>query len=168
MSLTPNSPGQAGHQRRRPSSGRRRVGFRIKSFEACSAFTHVSACMLAGSLRPFPSMAPTTLLPPSPLRLLPAGATPCRMGLAPTEHPRLARRTSPALLVIFPVPWRGFRARVPLALNHLAVQRKVSSSDGGVWIDKSCQAKGLESWQELEHGCRSDSRGGAGIAAVFG
>ena len=43
---------------------------------ACSAFTRVTACLLAESLkRPFPSKAPAASLPPPPLRLLPAGAT---------------------------------------------------------------------------------------------
>ena len=36
-------------QRRRPSPVFRRVGSRISLFEACSAFTHVTACMLARS-----------------------------------------------------------------------------------------------------------------------
>ena len=45
----PNSPGQAGYQRRRPSPFIRRVGFRIALFEACSAFTRVTACTLAKS-----------------------------------------------------------------------------------------------------------------------
>ena len=45
----PNNPGQAGCQRRRPSPLNRRVGFRIALFEACSAFTRVTACMLAES-----------------------------------------------------------------------------------------------------------------------
>ena len=35
--------------RRRPSPKTRRVGFRNFLFEACSAFTHVSACMVARS-----------------------------------------------------------------------------------------------------------------------
>ena len=34
---------------RRPSPVPRRVGFRVVRFEACSAFTHVPACMLAKS-----------------------------------------------------------------------------------------------------------------------
>jgi len=34
-------------QRRRPSPKYRRVGSHITLFEACSAFTHVPACMLA-------------------------------------------------------------------------------------------------------------------------
>ncbi len=54
------------------------------------------------------------------------------------------------------------------SLAALTVQRKVSSSDQGAWIDNFCQDKGLESWQEQEHGCQSDSQGGAGFAAVFG
>ncbi len=36
-------------QRRRPSLKRRQVGFRVFLFEACSAFTQVSACMVAKS-----------------------------------------------------------------------------------------------------------------------
>ena len=36
-------------QRRRPSPADHRVGSRIAVFEACSAFTHVTACILAGS-----------------------------------------------------------------------------------------------------------------------
>ena len=64
------------HRRQRPSPCVRRVGSRIKLFEACSAFTHVTACLLAEPLkRPFPSKAPAISLPPPPLRLLPAGAT---------------------------------------------------------------------------------------------
>jgi hypothetical protein len=37
-------------QQRRPSPYFSRVGFRITLFEACSAFTRVTACMLAESL----------------------------------------------------------------------------------------------------------------------
>jgi hypothetical protein len=50
----------------------------------------------------------------------------------------------------------------------LAVQRKLGSSGGGVRIDNFCQVKDLDSWQEQEHGCRSDSEGGACVAAVLG
>jgi len=43
------------------------------SFEACSAFTHVTAHQLADRpRRPFPPKAWTASLPPPPLRLLPA------------------------------------------------------------------------------------------------
>ena len=41
-------------------------------------------------------------LPPPPLRLLPAGTTSCRVGIAPTENPNLAQRT----------PWKGDRRPV--------------------------------------------------------
>jgi hypothetical protein len=41
--------GPARSQRRRPSPLFRRVGFRIALFEACSAFTRVTACTLAES-----------------------------------------------------------------------------------------------------------------------
>src|ERR1035438_756736 len=76
--------------RLRPSPSLCWVGCHIECFEACSAFTHVTACLLAGSLkRPFPSKASTVSLPPLPLRLLPAGTTSCRVGIAPTERSRL-------------------------------------------------------------------------------
>lgn len=43
--------------------------------------------------RSFPSKAPTVLLPPPPLRLLPAGATSCRAGLSPAGTSTLSWRT---------------------------------------------------------------------------
>jgi len=62
-----------------------RVGLRNVLFEACSVFTHVTACTLA--LPPYSRHASpeasTALLPPQLLRLLPAGAD-CRVGLSPT------------------------------------------------------------------------------------
>ena len=62
------------HQRR-PSPITRWVGSCINRFEACSAFTHVTACMLAESpKRPSTPEAPTASSPPPPLRLLPGGA----------------------------------------------------------------------------------------------
>ncbi len=54
----------------------RRVGLCIGLFEACSAFTRVTACTLAMPpyfVTPSPE-ASTALLPPQLLRLLPAGA----------------------------------------------------------------------------------------------
>ena len=47
------------------------------------------ACSLSRQKRPVASKAPTISLPPSPLRLLPAGTTSCRAGFAPAEDPRL-------------------------------------------------------------------------------
>ena len=43
--------------------------------------------------RPSTPKASTDSLPPPPLRLLPAGATSCRVGIAPTERRRLSRHT---------------------------------------------------------------------------
>jgi len=52
-----------------------RVGSCISLFEACSAFTHVTACTLAESpMRPSTPKAPAASLPPPLLRLLPGGA----------------------------------------------------------------------------------------------
>src|SRR5579864_1495590 len=53
----------------------REVSSCINRFEACSAFTHVTACMLAESpMRPSTPEAPTASFPSPPLRLLPGGA----------------------------------------------------------------------------------------------
>ena len=60
--------------RHRPSPKFRRVGSCITLFEACSAFTQVTACTLAESpLRPSTSEASAASLPPPLLRLLPGG-----------------------------------------------------------------------------------------------
>ena len=59
----------------RPSPNSGRVGSCISLFEACSAFTHVTACTLAESpMRPSTPKASAALLPPPLLRLLPGGA----------------------------------------------------------------------------------------------
>jgi hypothetical protein len=59
----------------RPSPKPGRVGSCISLFEACSAFTHVTACMLAESpMRPSTPKASAASLPPPLLRLLPGGA----------------------------------------------------------------------------------------------
>src|ERR1019366_5282282 len=70
----------------------------ITRFEACSAFTHVTACTLAESpKRPSTPKAPTTSLPPSLLRLLPGGANQfpgglrSRCGPAPFTAHRIIR-----------------------------------------------------------------------------
>src|SRR5882672_2353806 len=60
--------------RLRPSPNLRRVGPCIALFEACSAFTHVTAYRLAKSpMRPSAPEASAVLLPPLLLRLLPGG-----------------------------------------------------------------------------------------------
>src|SRR5216684_2335013 len=62
------------HQRR-PSLDSRRVGSCVTRFGACSAFTQVTAYMLAKSpMRPSTPEASAALLSPPPLRLLPGGA----------------------------------------------------------------------------------------------
>ena len=59
----------------RPSPKPGRVSSCISLFEACSAFTHVTACMLAESpMRPSTPKASAASLPPPLLRLLPGGA----------------------------------------------------------------------------------------------
>jgi len=59
----------------RPSPKSGRVGSCVSLFEACSAFTHVTACMLTESpMRPSTPKASAASLPPPLLRLLPGGA----------------------------------------------------------------------------------------------
>jgi hypothetical protein len=76
--------------RLRPSPNRRRVGSCIVGFEACSAFTHVTACMLAKSpMRPSTPKASAASLPPPLLRLLPGGANQFPGGFTPAVDHRL-------------------------------------------------------------------------------
>ena len=97
-------PGGTGRRPRRslpdrcqPSPYCRRVGFRIIRFEACSAFTHVAACVLAKSPSGDPSSsecfsAIRCLL--APLRLLLAGATVARRDSHPLGYSAFPRRTT--------------------------------------------------------------------------
>ena len=81
------------HQRR-PSPKTRWVGSCINRFEACSAFTHVTACMFAKSLSgPSTPKASVASLPPRLLRLLPAGAKVAGWGSHPLKDRAFARRT---------------------------------------------------------------------------
>src|SRR5262245_54870332 len=83
-----------GQRPRRPSPTDSWVGSRVKSFEACSAFTRVMACLARGTaLRYFPSKASAVSLPPPPLRLLLAGATVARWESHPLKNDALTRRT---------------------------------------------------------------------------
>ena len=89
-----------GQRRQRPSPNVRGVGSRINPFEACSAFTQVTACLLAGlPVQPFPSEASAVSLPPLPLRLLLAGATVARWELHPLKNDTFARRTAHSRLL---------------------------------------------------------------------
>ena len=85
-----------------PSPYYRRVGFRIARFEACSAFTHVAACVLAESPSGDPSSSEcfsAFRYLPAPLRLLPAGATVAGRDSHPLGHSAFPRRTIKARLV---------------------------------------------------------------------
>jgi len=74
----------------RPSPKPGRVGSCISLFEACSAFTHVTACMLAESpMRPSTPKASAASLPPPLLRLLPGGANQFPGGFTPAVDHRL-------------------------------------------------------------------------------
>jgi hypothetical protein len=85
---------RSGSQRWQPSLNDRQVGTRITCFEACSAFTHVTACTLAES--------PKATLYTEGFGDFVASATAsvatgwsesCRAGISPAEDRRLSRRT---------------------------------------------------------------------------
>ena len=97
-----------------PSPFSRRVGPCVACFEACSAFTARYGLLARGvAERPFPPKASTVSLPPRSLRLLPVGATSCRVGVAPTEDPRLCTAHAKTVRV-----WRGPTS--PFAARHSA------------------------------------------------
>ena len=81
--------------RLRPSPNRRWVGPCIVVFEACSAFTHVTACMLAESpMRPSTPKASAASLPQLLLRLLPGGTNQFPGGISlPLRTSAFSRRT---------------------------------------------------------------------------
>src|SRR5207245_8201617 len=67
----------------RPSPNRRRVGPCIVVFDACSAFTYVTACMLTEApMRPSTPKASAASLPPLLLRLLPGGTNQFPAGIS--------------------------------------------------------------------------------------
>ena len=87
--------------RLRPSPNRRRVAPCITLFEACSAFTHVTACMLAESpMRPSTPKASAASLPPLLLRLLPGGTNQLPDGISlPLRTSAFSRRTMICALI---------------------------------------------------------------------
>jgi hypothetical protein len=111
-------------QKRRPSPSCGRVGSRIMLFEACSAFTHVTACRFAESLNdPDTAKAPTCSSPPTPLRLLPAGTTSCRVGThTPRKKHPLAQHTAERAIGFIR---RKLLASMPLPLFRLSTCAKV-------------------------------------------
>jgi hypothetical protein len=92
-----------------------RVGLRIVLFEACSAFTRVTACTLA--LSPYIvtriPKASASSLPPWLLRLLPAGAF-AGWDLHPLESAALSRRTPLPAIARF----RSLTQRWPIAQSR--------------------------------------------------
>ena len=102
-----------------PSPLFRRVGFRVNHFGACSTFTRVTACMIAKSLEgPSTPKASTISLPPSLLRLLPAGATVAGWDSHPLNDSAFARRTESRFSTYFEP------ARSPLSRKQSGVHRE--------------------------------------------
>jgi hypothetical protein len=81
-------------QHLRPSLFLSQVGSRITLFEACSAFTHVTACVFAKSPYVILSIGGFSGFIASATAPIATGwSDSCRMGFAPTENRRLSRRT---------------------------------------------------------------------------
>jgi len=91
MSLDPYMPGRgwAPNSGGLPRYAARSASALPFSRPAWRSLTLRPACSLGRPRRPVPSKAPTVSLPLPPLRLLPAGATPCRAGITPAEDTRL-------------------------------------------------------------------------------
>jgi len=80
--------------RRRPSPSKNWVGSRILLFEACSAFTRVSACTLAESLTdPLTSECSCNKNPSCRSDCYRLERPSCRVGLSPTTKRHSSRRT---------------------------------------------------------------------------
>jgi hypothetical protein len=88
--------------RLRPSPSLCWVGSHIKCFEACSAFTHVTACLLAESpeatlsIKGFGSIVASTAAP-----IATGWNDNCRVGIAPTEDRRLFTAHKGDILLFF-------------------------------------------------------------------
>ena len=85
-SLTSEGSGPAPHTPHLPEHHRLPLQFRGLLGVHC---TLRPACSPGHLKRPSAPKTPTASLPPPPLRLLPAGATLCRVGIVPTEQRRL-------------------------------------------------------------------------------
>ena len=85
-----------------PSPFSWRVGFRIARFEACSAFTHVAAHMVAKPplAARYIGVLQTTSLPPSSAPTATGWSDSCRAGFAPAVEWRLPRRTRKVALSV--------------------------------------------------------------------
>ena len=127
--------------RRWPSPRLQRVGSRMTCFEACKAFT--SHCGLRTRLDRLATRllkAPTSLLPPLPLKLLRARTTVARRDFHPQDQTRLPRRTEPP-----------------------AVRQRVMSPRGvtGFWVESRSDAVRSLQWgirvAGLLRGCRGPS-----------
>jgi hypothetical protein len=81
-------------QHQRPSLFLSQVGSRITLFEACSAFTRITACVLAES--PFVTLSVggfSGFIAFTTAPIATGWSDSCRVGIAPTEDRRLSRRT---------------------------------------------------------------------------
>src|SRR5437870_5669275 len=79
-----------GQRRRRPSPHVRWVGSRINRFEACSAFTHVLACLFAESPQATLSIEGSGSVVTAATAPIATGwSNNCQVGIAPTEERHL-------------------------------------------------------------------------------
>jgi len=151
-------------RQRRPSPLCDRVGSHIILFEACSAFTHVTACMRAESpMRPFDiGVLQRDSLPPLTAPTASGWSDTCRVGLSPTGDRRLCTAHR-----IGSMNWRcdiipGLRrvgGRVPDRLMTLLIQ-VCQGCVVAARVLKACVwafASALEAWSAAT-GTRPDRR----------
>jgi hypothetical protein len=115
-------------QHLRPSLSLSQVGSRVTRFEACSAFTHVTACVLAESpivtlsIGGFSGFIASTTAP-----IATGWSDSCRVGIAPTGNRRLSRRTEKCGLRVHPGEYRRliilyWNPKIP-NINYLTIAK---------------------------------------------
>jgi len=107
----------------------------LNCFEACSAFTHVTACRLAESpMRPFPSEASAASLPPAPPRLLPGGTNQFPGGIFTRLRPApsTAHNELPFIPVLTETPHPPEGSGRPLPSERLRIRAGERAAKPGV------------------------------------
>ena len=106
--------------RQRPSPFHCRVGSHVGSFEACSAFTHVTACLLAEPLTALSIESFGDIVTSIAAPIATGWSESCRVGIAPTEDRRLctAHKMTSHLnwssLILKSLPWPQLASIQPL------------------------------------------------------
>ena len=118
---------------RRPSLDYWRVGSCIPCFGACSAFTSITACMIAKlPMQPSTPKAPADSLPPLPLRLLPCGAIQFPGGICTHCGPAPCTAHSNFWVVHKPEITGAFLGPTPVLLRMHSAQPSATATSGSI------------------------------------